>query len=219
MLGAEVSDILMAQTGLATPAPMKAPTPFPNADSPVKPVPGTRLEYTPVSDFYRVDIDLEPPSIDALSWRLKICGLVERPVSLTLDELKATLPVDRPVRHAVVHLQPGRRSADLDHPVDGSAISRRAGEVGVNPQAATPTCSPRTASTRSSTLPPSGRRAHRPGSHLEWEPLPTAHGFPLRLYRPGHYGMKQPKWITEIVLVPDDIAGYWVSRGWDARRS
>ena len=28
--------------------------------------------------------------------------------------------------------------------------------------------------------------------------------------------MKQPKWITEIVLVRDEIEGYWVARGWDA---
>ena len=28
--------------------------------------------------------------------------------------------------------------------------------------------------------------------------------------------MKQPKWIVQIVLVPDFIPGYWVTRGWDA---
>ena len=47
------------------------------------------------------------------------------------------------------------------------------------------------------------------------QPLPTAHGFPLRVYIPDLYGMKQPKWITDIVLVPDFIPGYWVKRGWD----
>ena len=48
------------------------------------------------------------------------------------------------------------------------------------------------------------------------KPLLAEHGFPLRLYRPGRYGMKQPKWITEIALVRDEIEGYWVQRGWDA---
>jgi hypothetical protein len=47
------------------------------------------------------------------------------------------------------------------------------------------------------------------------QPLPTSHGFPLRVYIPDLYGMKQPKWITDIVLVPDFIPGYWVTRGWD----
>ncbi len=27
--------------------------------------------------------------------------------------------------------------------------------------------------------------------------------------------MKQPKWITDVVLVADFIPGYWVKRGWD----
>jgi len=49
------------------------------------------------------------------------------------------------------------------------------------------------------------------------QPLPPEHGFPLRVYVPDVYGMKQPKWITEVVLVPDFIPGYWVRRGWDSR--
>ena len=47
------------------------------------------------------------------------------------------------------------------------------------------------------------------------EPLTEAHGFPLRVYIPGLYGMKHPKWITDVVLVPDLVPGYWVTRGWD----
>ena len=81
---------------------------------------------------------------------------------------------------------------------------------------ATRTCSPRTASTRWS---PSRPIQTDPRIVLayDWngQPLPTAHGFPLRVYVPDLYGMKQPKWITDIVLVPDFIPGYWVTRGWD----
>jgi hypothetical protein len=46
-------------------------------------------------------------------------------------------------------------------------------------------------------------------------PLPPEHGFPLRIYIPDLYGMKQPKWITRIELFPTDEEGYWVRRGWD----
>ena len=49
------------------------------------------------------------------------------------------------------------------------------------------------------------------------QPLPTSHGFPLRVYIPDVYGMKQPKWITGITLVPDLIPGYWVRAGWDQK--
>ena len=45
-------------------------------------------------------------------------------------------------------------------------------------------------------------------------PLPVEHGFPLRLYVPGRYGMKQPKWITSIDAVAQWAPGYWVARGW-----
>jgi DMSO/TMAO reductase YedYZ molybdopterin-dependent catalytic subunit len=45
--------------------------------------------------------------------------------------------------------------------------------------------------------------------------LLVEHGFPLRLYVPNVYGMKQPKWITAIDLLDHFEAGYWVSRGWD----
>jgi DMSO/TMAO reductase YedYZ molybdopterin-dependent catalytic subunit len=216
VLGAEVSDILSAETGVATPRPVRAPIPFPNADSPVQPVPGTRLEYTPVADFYRVDIDLEPPAIDGLAWRLKIGGLVDRPASLTLAELKA-----------------GFRSTDqfatlscISNPVGGPLISTTLwtgppfrdvlASVGVKPQAAYAHLLAQDgfdevvdlATIRSD---PRVILAHT----WNGQPLPTEHGYPLRVFVPGRYGMKQPKWITEIVLVPDFIPGYWVTRGWD----
>jgi hypothetical protein len=47
-------------------------------------------------------------------------------------------------------------------------------------------------------------------------PLPAEHGFPLRIYIPDRYGMKQPKWISTIEAIDHDESGYWVQRGWDA---
>ena len=46
-------------------------------------------------------------------------------------------------------------------------------------------------------------------------PIPVDHGFPLRIWLPDRYGMKQPKWITEMELVSEYEKGYWVGRGWD----
>jgi hypothetical protein len=48
------------------------------------------------------------------------------------------------------------------------------------------------------------------------QPLPAAHGFPLRICIPDRYGMKQPKWISSITLNADSMPGYWVRRNWDA---
>ncbi len=46
-------------------------------------------------------------------------------------------------------------------------------------------------------------------------PLTAEHGFPLRIYLPDRYGMKQPKWIERIEALSDWEPGYWVRRGWD----
>jgi hypothetical protein len=51
---------------------------FPDRPGAIEPAPGTRLEYTPVADHYRIDINLRPLKIDGESWRLPITGLVER---------------------------------------------------------------------------------------------------------------------------------------------
>ena len=51
----------------------------------------------------------------------------------------------------------------------------------------------------------------------EWDgvPLSIEHGFPLRLYVPDLYGMKQPKWIVSIDAIDHWEPGFWVARGWD----
>jgi hypothetical protein len=50
-----------------------------------------------------------------------------------------------------------------------------------------------------------------------WDGIPLLHehGFPLRIYIPDRYGMKQPKWISHIEVIDSFEEGYWVKRGWD----
>ena len=50
-------------------------TPFPNANDPLIPAPGTRLEYTPLADHYQVFLSTEPSIIEEEDWRLSISGL------------------------------------------------------------------------------------------------------------------------------------------------
>jgi hypothetical protein len=51
---------------------------------------------------------------------------------------------------------------------------------------------------------------------MNGETLPVEHGFPLRIYIPNRYGMKQPKWITSIEAIDHSGRGYWVDEGWSA---
>ena len=46
-------------------------------------------------------------------------------------------------------------------------------------------------------------------------PLKREHGYPLRIYIPDLYGMKQPKWIESIEATDHWEPGYWVRRGWN----
>ncbi|NIT62243.1 MAG: molybdopterin-dependent oxidoreductase, partial [Gammaproteobacteria bacterium] len=57
-------------------------------DDPVQPAPGTRPEYTPIEDHYKVFIGLEPSRVDGDSWVLPVDGLVDNPLQLTLEDLR-----------------------------------------------------------------------------------------------------------------------------------
>jgi DMSO/TMAO reductase YedYZ molybdopterin-dependent catalytic subunit len=46
------------------------------------------------------------------------------------------------------------------------------------------------------------------------QPLPAAHGGPLRLVVPSRYGWKSVKWVFEIRLLDRDVPGYWEERGY-----
>ncbi len=219
VVGAGLGEVLRSRTVPAFEA-AKAPIPFPNARSPVTPAPGTRPEYTAVSDHYRVDINLEPPSLNGATWRLPVDGQVSNPLSLTLDQIRS-----------------GYMSRDLF--VTLSCISNPLGGslIGTTLWTGVPF---RDILVQAQPL-PSARYAHITAADgfdevveiataeadprimlvYEWngEPIPEKHGYPLRIFIPNLYGMKQPKWITGINLVPDFIDGYWVVRGWDRTAS
>jgi DMSO/TMAO reductase YedYZ molybdopterin-dependent catalytic subunit len=196
------------------------PIAFPNGGSPVVPAPGTRSEYTPVADFYRVDIDLTSPDVNPLTWRLVVEGLVGNRLSLTLDELKSryrnveqfatlscisnplggpligtTLWTGVPFRDVLVNARPAAdaRYAQL-HTADGYHEELDLELVNGDPRVVLV---------------------------FAWDrrPLTRQHGFPLRIFIPDRYGMKQPKWITSVVLAAESVPGYWVERGWDAGAS
>ncbi len=216
VLGAEVGELLRVAGGPSVQPLTRAPIPFPNADSPVKPVPGTRPEYTPIAQHYRVDIDLTPPSIDVSSWALSISGLVARPVKLTIDQLRNGYAK----RDQFITLE------CISNPVGGPLIGTTLWS-GPSLRDVLATAQPQAQAHYAHILAQDGfdevvdlaKVDSDPRVILayDWngQPLPTSHGFPLRVYVPDLYGMKQPKWITDIVLVPDFLPGYWVKRGWD----
>jgi DMSO/TMAO reductase YedYZ molybdopterin-dependent catalytic subunit len=189
--------------------------PLPNAGAEVEPAAGTRPELTKLEDHYRIDITTIPPVIDGAKWRLKIGGLVERPLELTLEEIRAYDPL-----HQFVTL------ACISNPVGGSLIGTTRW-TGVSLQRLLPRLRLRPSATHLKLT--SADRFHevvaldmirkdeRVMLAYDWDgvPLATKHGFPLRIYIPDHYGMKQPKWLQSIEATDHWEPGYWVKRGWD----
>lgn len=49
---------------------------------------------------------------------------------------------------------------------------------------------------------------------MNGEDLPAIHGYPARVFIPGKFGMKQPKWVNRVSFVKASQRGYWESQGW-----
>ena len=151
------------------------------------------------------------PTFDAKTWRLRIGGLVDHPMNLTYDELRA-LPQASQVKdfHCVtgwsvdnVHWR-GVRFKDLlakarPHPEAHALQFVSAEEPYVDYL----------------TL----AQASLPDVMLAWEmdgkPLLREHGAPVRVVIPEMYGYKNVKWVAEINLVSQAGSGYWENLGYD----
>ena len=189
---------------------------LPNEGDPLKPALGTRPEYTQVRDHYKIFIRSQPSIIDGDTYKLPITGSVENPMSFTLDDIR-----DR--------YEPKNEFVTL------SCISNRVGGdlisttywTGASLQDILADVKPLPSATHLFIESEDGffetvaldLIASDPRIMLayNWDgrPIPFDHGFPLRIWLPDRYGMKQPKWITNIQVVDEYKPGYWVVRDWD----
>lgn len=190
-------------------------TSFPNDGAAVVPAPGTRPEYTPVPDHYQVFIRTEPSVIDGAEWTLPITGMVDNPVELTLQEIRDNYtPHDQFVTLSCISgrigtslisttMWTGVSAQDLLETVgvqDGARYLRITSEDGFYETVDLELIN----------------NDERIMFAYDWDgsPIPTDHGFPLRIWIPDLYGMKQPKWITGIEVTDEYEDGYWVERNW-----
>ena len=177
-------------------------------------VQGTRPELTSNEEFYRIDINTRAPEVDGAEWRLHVTGLIDRPLDLTLDEIRAM-----PSQTQILTMQ------CISNPIGGdlTSSSRWTGilfkdllaRAGVQASAAGAYITSTDGFYEFVTMEDIQDDRCLLVYAMNGEPLPPEHGFPLRVYIPNRYGMKQPKWIENIELVAQRIDGYWVDRGWD----
>ncbi|HET9833382.1 MAG TPA: molybdopterin-dependent oxidoreductase, partial [Vicinamibacterales bacterium] len=188
--------------------------PLPNAGASVKPPPGTRPEFTPLEEFYRIDTDTRAPVIDADRWRLSIGGLVDRQQALTLGDLRELEPTHLLATLCCISNPPG---GDLISTTRWSGVSLRRllPRLGLQPSATHLKAISADGFFESISL-DTIRADERVMLAYAWDgvPLPIEHGYPLRLYIPDLYGMKQPKWIVGLDATSHWEPGYWVARGW-----
>jgi DMSO/TMAO reductase YedYZ molybdopterin-dependent catalytic subunit len=190
--------------------------PLPNAGDPLVPAPGTRPEYTPVADHYRIDINTRPVEIRAEDYTLQIVGKVQNPMAWTLEDLYAMPTVDAFITMACI-----------SNPIGGSLISTTKW-TGIPMRDVLDKVKPEADAVALHIFGEDGFDEYLPLAWIEADerimlchsfdgaPLPVKNGFPLRVHIPDRYGMKQPKWITRIEVVGREGEGYWVRRGWSA---
>lgn len=176
-------------------------------------VKGISQEVTPNNQFYKISKNLFDPTVNRSRFRLKVGGLVERSLELTLEEIKRMPAVEQYVTLECISNEVGGdlmsnalwKGVPLKQILELAKVKSQAKRVVF------------TSYDRYSSSVPI-ERALQQNLMLVYlmngEDLPDDHGGPLRVILPGHFGMKSPKWLTEIEFVDSEHRGYWESRGW-----
>jgi len=190
--------------------------PFPNSDDPVMPAAGTRPEYTPLKDHYKVFIRTEPTVIDGATWMLPITGLVDKPLMLTLDDIKSNY--ESHDQYVTLSCISGRIGTSLIGTTLWTGVSLQdvLADAQVRPEARYLYITSGDGFYESVDLDliAADRRIMLCYA-WDGQELSVEHGYPLRIWVPDRYGMKQPRWITGIEVTDDYKEGYWVERNWD----
>lgn len=189
---------------------------FPNAGDPVMPAPGTRPEYTPVKDHYKVFIRTQPTVIEAEGYVLPIAGLAANPLMLTLEDIHNNYEsFDQYVTLSCIS---GRIGTSLISTTQWTGVSLQDILADVQPLPEARYLNIESGDGFHETIPLDLIAADRRIMLCHsWDgnTLPVDHGFPLRVWIPDRFGMKQPKWIVSMELMEEYEPGYWVERRWD----
>lgn len=167
---------------------------------------------TPNAKFY-VTTYAVTPRVEAHSWRLRIGGLVKRPLALDYSALQQ-LPALREEMTLECIGNPPNGSLIGNAWWEGTSLAALLERAGVKREASYAALRAADGYSTGITLDELMRKQNFLAYRMNGGPLPAAHGYPARIFIPGKFGMKQPKWLTEIELVDRPYIGYWERRGW-----
>jgi DMSO/TMAO reductase YedYZ molybdopterin-dependent catalytic subunit len=190
---------------------------------------------TPEDQFFAIQ-HLGRPKVDAATYKLKISGLVKKPVEMPLGELRAMKPVEMTAGYECSG-NSGRSIQGLSSngKWTGVRLSDVLKHIGLDPKAREvvffgtdkgkqdvvfrgQTFALDQQYGRSITL----ENAMKPEPLLAWdlngEKLTLEQGSPLRLVMPGWYGVANVKWLAEIHLQEDRYLGNYQARWYRSLR-
>jgi len=158
-----------------------------------------------------------PPRFDPATWDFKAGGLVETPVTLTWDQMKAL-----PRREVVSDFHCVTRWSTFDNRWEGVPVREIVSRAVPRPEARYVMAVGHVGEKRY------GYSTNIPLADLDREDvllamrrngddLDAEHGGPLRLVVPHLYAWKSCKWIRGLILLDEDKAGYWEEYGYHMR--
>ena len=199
-----------------------------NCETPISALMGGTV--MPNAHFY-VRNHFAIPALDGARWRLRVGGLVRRPLRLGLRDL-----VNLPARVETVTLECAGNGRSLLTPnvggeqwglgavstaewtgvplaelLDRVGVKAGAREVVFRGADGQPDEQPGAASRfeRSLTLDDARHGEVLLAYAMNGEPLPVQHGYPVRVIVPGWYGVASVKWLTEIEVIGDSFSGHF----------
>jgi DMSO/TMAO reductase YedYZ molybdopterin-dependent catalytic subunit len=216
-VGTASRTVTAARSALRLPAPAHPAAPLPARTALT--IPGLTPFITNNDDFYRVDTALALPQVDATGWRLKVHGLVDRQVELSFSDLLSADLLETYLTLTCVSNEVGGNLAGnarwLGYPI--ARVLRQAGPRSGADMVLSTSADGFTASTPLDVL-LDGREALL-AIGMNGQPLPVAHGYPVRMVVPGLYGyVSATKWVVDLEVTRfADRTAYWTDRGWAPR--
>jgi DMSO/TMAO reductase YedYZ molybdopterin-dependent catalytic subunit len=191
------------------------------------PLEALRYDLTPTGLHYLL-IHWDIPVVDASSWRLRLDGRVQKPMELTLDQIRArprqTIPVTMECAgNGRARMSPRALSqpwlfeavstaewtgTPLGPLLDEASPAHEAVELVFTGADRGIQGDVEQDYQRSLTIADASRPEVLLAYEMNGQPLQPQHGYPLRLLVPGWYGMTSVKWLTSIEAVTEPFTGY-----------
>lgn len=188
---------------------------------------GLRYDVTPPGMHYLV-IHFDIPDADETTWTVELDGLVDRPMTLSMDDLRSRPAVTRRVTMECAGngraLMPPRAESQpwLDGAIGnaewtGTPLPPLLEQAGLKPEAVELVCTGADHGIQGDveqdyqwgfSLDDIVRDDVLLAYEMNGQPLPPQHGYPVRLLVPDWYGMCSVKWLRRITVVAEPFDGF-----------